>query len=115
MLKKLLAILIIGAMVLSCSDNDDNAFTFPKESTVQNFMWQGLNQWYFWQGDAPNLGHNRFPNNEDYIAYLEKYPDPEDFFYRTCYDHSEIVGEANAVDRFSFVSDNYKTLVNSLE
>lgn len=115
MLKKLLPILLIGFTALSCSDNDDNAFTFPKESTVQNFMWQGLNQWYFWQADAPNLGDNRFPNNDDYISYLEKYSNPEEFFYQTCYNHSEIVGEASATDRFSFVSDNYKTLVNSLE
>ena len=115
MIKKLLSILLMGATILSCSDKDDNVFTFPKEFTVQNFMWQGLNQWYFWQADAPALGDNRFANNEDYVAYLEKYPDPEEFFYRTCYDHNEIVGEANAIDRFSFVSNDYKTLVNSLE
>jgi len=115
MLKKLLAVLIIGATTLACSDNDDNAFTFPKESTVQNFMWQGLNQWYFWQKEAPNLGDNRFANNEDYNVYLEQYTDPEEFFYQTCYMHNQIVGQANAIDRFSFVSDNYKTLVNSLD
>lgn len=115
MLKKSLIAFMFGATFLACSDNDDHAFTFPKESTVQNFMWQGLNQWYFWQQEAPNLGDDRFPNNEDYISYLEKYPDPAEFFYQTCYDHNEVVGTANAVDRFSFVSDNYKTLVNSLE
>ena len=113
--KKLLSILIMGATVLACSDQDDNAFIFPKESTVQNFMWQGLNQWYFWQEEAPNLGDDRFPNNADYIDYLEKYSDPAEFFYQTCYRHSEAVGETNAIDRFSFISDNYKTLVNSLE
>ncbi|MCM4171444.1 carboxyl-terminal protease [Arenibacter sp. TNZ] len=113
-MKKILGLLLIS-MILSCSDKDDDAFTYPKETTVQNFMWQGLNQWYFWQADAPNLGDNRFTTNEDYVTYLEKYSDPEEFFYQTCYKHSNIVGASTAIDRFSFLEDDYKTLVNSLE
>src|SRR5690606_31110287 len=101
-MKKILGLLLI-TIVLSCSDKDDDAFVYPKESTVQHFMWQGLNQWYFWQADAPNLGENRFASNEDYVAYLETYTDPEEFFYQTCYQHSNVVGNSSAVDRFSFV------------
>lgn len=112
-MKKILGLLLI-TVVFSCSDKDDDAFTYPKESTVQHFMWQGLNQWYFWQTDAPNLGDNRFATNDDYVAYLESYTDPEEFFYQTCYKHSNVVGNSSAVDRFSFVEDDYKTLVNSL-
>ncbi|HCO82094.1 MAG TPA: carboxyl-terminal protease, partial [Arenibacter sp.] len=96
------------------SDKDDDAFVYPKESTVQNFMWQGLNLWYFWQADAPNLGDSRFTSNDDYVAYLESYTDPEEFFYQTCYKHSKVVGSSSAIDRFSFVEDDYETLVNSL-
>jgi len=81
---------------------------------VQNFMWQGLNLWYFWQADAPNLGDSRFTSNDDYVAYLESYTDPEEFFYQTCYKHSKVVGNSSAIDRFSFVEDDYETLVNSL-
>ncbi|RAJ07423.1 S41 family peptidase [Arenibacter echinorum] len=112
-MKKILGLLLI-AIVLSCSDKDDDAFVFPKESTVQNFMWQGLNQWYFWQADAPNLGDSRFATNDDYVAYLETYTDPEEFFYQTCYKHTKVVGSSSAIDRFSFVEDDYETLVNSL-
>ncbi|MCM4169169.1 hypothetical protein KCTC52924_00062 [Arenibacter antarcticus] len=112
-MKKILALLFV-ATTLSCSDKDDDAFTYPKETEVQNFMWQGLNQWYFWQADAPNLGDNRFATNEEYVAYLEKYTDPEEFFYQTCYKHSNIVGTDNAIDRFSFLNNDYRTLVNSL-
>ncbi|NNG10959.1 MAG: carboxyl-terminal protease [Arenibacter sp.] len=113
-MKKIFGILLC-TLILSCSDKDDNAFLYPKETTVQNFMWQGLNQWYFWQADAPNLGDERFTTNEEYVAYLEKYPDPEEFFYQTCYNHSNIVGSGSAVDRFSFVEEDYETLVNALE
>tara|TARA_R110001606_G_scaffold188_3_gene788 strand:+ start:2793 stop:4265 length:1473 start_codon:yes stop_codon:yes gene_type:complete len=112
-MKKILGLLLI-AIALSCSDKDDDAFVYPKESTVQNFMWQGLNLWYFWQADAPNLGDSRFTSNDDYVAYLESYTDPEEFFYQTCYKHSKVVGNSSAIDRFSFVEDDYETLVNSL-
>lgn len=112
-MKKILGLLLI-AIALSCSDKDDDAFVYPKESTVQNFMWQGLNLWYFWQADAPNLGDSRFTSNDDYVAYLESFTDPEEFFYQTCYKHSKVVGSSSAIDRFSFVEDDYETLVNSL-
>tara|TARA_R110001632_G_scaffold749_8_gene2787 strand:+ start:2902 stop:4374 length:1473 start_codon:yes stop_codon:yes gene_type:complete len=112
-MKKILGLLLI-AIALSCSDKDDDAFVYPKESTVQNFMWQGLNLWYFWQADAPNLGDSRFTSNDDYVAYLESYTGPEEFFYQTCYKHSKVVGNSSAIDRFSFVEDDYETLVNSL-
>lgn len=113
-MKKIAVLLLIGT-VLSCTDLDDDAFLYPKDSEVQNFMWQGLNQWYFWQSEAPDLGDDRFATNEEYVAYLEKYNDPKDFFYQTCYRHSKIVGETNAIDRFSFLEEDYRTLVNSLE
>jgi|TARA_R100000935_G_scaffold58927_1_gene100224 C-terminal processing protease CtpA/Prc len=48
------------------------------------------------------------------VAYLESYTDPEEFFYQTCYKHSKVVGSSSAIDRFSFVEDDYETLVNSL-
>lgn len=112
-MRKFIALLLLSA-VFSCTDQDDEAFIYPKDSEVQHFMWQGLNQWYFWQADAPNLGDNRFATNEEYIDYLEKYTDPEEFFYQTCYKHSRIIGEANAIDRFSFLNKDYRVLVNSL-
>jgi len=112
-MKKILGLLLV-TLIFSCSDKDDDAFTYPKETTVQNFMWEGLNQWYFWQADAPNLGDDRFTTNEDYVAYLEQFTDPEEFFYQTCYQHSQIVGNSSAIDRFSFVENDYETLVNAL-
>ncbi|SHI83744.1 C-terminal processing protease CtpA/Prc, contains a PDZ domain [Arenibacter nanhaiticus] len=112
-MKKTIGLLVLF-LCLSCTDKDDNAFLYPQETTVQNFIWQGLNQWYFWQAEAKNLGDDRFATNEDYVGYLKKYPDPENFFYNTCHRHSNIVGSDAAIDRFSFVNSDYKTLVNQL-
>ena len=114
--------LFIGVSLLfaSCSDNDDSGVQLnpggptptAANVTVQNFMWQALNVWYFWQADAPNLGDNRFSTDEDYTAYLESFPNPSDFFFNTCYNHSRIVGGDAATDRFSFLAEDYRDLVN---
>lgn len=116
------AMLFVGLSLLfaSCSDNDDSGVQInpggpsPTASNVvvQNFMWQALNVWYFWQADAPNLGDNRFNSDEDYTAYLESFPNPSDFFFNTCYNHRNVVGDAAATDRFSFLAEDYRDLVN---
>ena len=42
----------------SCQDQDDIAA--PSNLEIQNFIWKGLNQYYLWQADVPNLADNRF-------------------------------------------------------
>lgn len=90
----------------------------PKEEvdvTVQDFMWKAMNAYYFWQADVPNLADNRFSTDAEYTAFLAANSDPAAFFYNLCNKHSEIVGREAAVDRFSFLSEDYKELVNSFE
>lgn len=122
MQKYLVLFLGVSLFLTGCDKNDDDGIGGPSgpdpdpsaDVTVQDFMWQGLNLWYFWQADAPNLGDNRFDNSADYTAYLQTYDNPSDFFFNTCYMHERIVGESAAIDRFSFVSDDYKELTQNL-
>ena len=43
----------------SCEDNDDKPAT---NLTIQNFIWKGMNQYYLWQSDVPNLADDKFKN-----------------------------------------------------
>ncbi len=96
---------------LSCSDDDGikNVPTPDPEPsadvTAQNFMWQAMNLWYFWQGDVDDLADDRFTTDAEYTAFLENNSNPESFFYDTL-----LFGE----DRFSFANEDYSELVNSL-
>ncbi|MEO2051061.1 MAG: S41 family peptidase [Allomuricauda sp.] len=110
-------------MVLaSCNKDDDQIKNGPtpdpdpvaQDVTVQNFMWQAMNLWYFWQADVPDLADDRFSTNAEYTAFLESFTDPENFYYSICNNHRRIVGSQAAVDRFSFEEENYTDLVNSL-
>jgi len=121
-MKKYVALFLgLGILSVGCNKDDDGVSgpngPDPDPSanvTVQDFMWQGLNIWYFWQADAPNLGDNRFNSSKEYTDYLESYSNPTDFFYNTCYKHERIVGETAAIDRFSFVREDYKELTQNL-
>ncbi|MBT8208965.1 MAG: carboxyl-terminal protease, partial [Eudoraea sp.] len=55
MKKYFLPLLAVGLLVLGCSKNDDDGFSGPRDLDPQNFMWQAMNIWYFWQADVPNL------------------------------------------------------------
>ena len=120
MKKYLLLFLSIGLILTSCKKSDDAVADLaqeesteepkeePKEEvniTVQDFMWQALNLWYFWQGEVPDLADERFSLQSDYEEYLSQNPDPEEFL-NTKLLFSE--------DKFTFYSDNFKDLTNFL-
>ncbi|NKI27265.1 PDZ domain-containing protein [Arenibacter sp. 6A1] len=122
-MNKYLLLVCFGATLFftSCSKPDDTPVVIDKtpptpetiDITVQNFMWQSMNAYYFWQADVPDLSDSRFSNDDAYIKYLESEKDPGTFFYNICNNHIQKVGEATAVDRFSFYTEDYKELTQS--
>lgn len=115
MKKYLLVFLGVGLFLGSCSKNDDPQIKEESEETiptpevdmdvtVQNFMWQTMNTYYYWQGDVANLRDGRFTSNDDYISFLETEENPGTFF-----DEKLLYTE----DRFSFYSEDYKELTQS--
>ncbi|MBW8199302.1 S41 family peptidase [Flagellimonas abyssi] len=111
----------LSLLLTSCSNDDNGIKPGPTpdpdptaDVAAQNFMWKAMNLWYFWQPDVPDLADTRFSTDAEYTAFLESYPDPENFYYSICNNHERIVGEENAIDRFSFANEDYSELVNSL-
>jgi len=76
----------------------------PTEVTVQNFMWNAMNLWYFWQEEVPDLADDRFATQEEFIAYLQATPNPTDFIESLRFQE----------DRFTFFNDDFDELLNSL-
>ncbi len=98
MKKYVLGLLVLGGLVLGCSKNDDNGYTGPTDLDTQNFMWQAMNLWYFWQADVPNLADDRFESDLEYTEFLGSETDPAVFFDTKL---------RYIQDRFSFYSDDY--------
>ncbi|APQ15873.1 S41 family peptidase [Maribacter hydrothermalis] len=117
MKKIFLSLLFIGAMVISCNKNDDDPIideevietleeVTPDEVDieVQNFFWQTLNTYYFWQGDVPDLSDDKFDTQTAYEQYLTDNPIPIDFL-----ENKLLFSE----DRFTFYDEDYTQLVNN--
>jgi carboxyl-terminal processing protease len=90
---------------ISCQDQDDVAA--PTQLEVQNFIWKGLNLYYLWQADVPNLSDNKFANQAALNTFLNQYPDPNVLF--------DALRVDKTIDRFSWIVDDYLTLEGQLQ
>ncbi|MCF7561392.1 S41 family peptidase [Sabulilitoribacter multivorans] len=100
-LKALFLILIVSFSTISCfQDNDDNLIT---ASEINDFIWKGMNVFYLYKAEIPNLADDRFSSNAEYADYLNSYSNPFDLF-------ESLIHERQTVDRFSWIVDDYIAL-----
>ncbi len=99
-LKPLILLLLLLALPLGCSDNDDNAV--PNSLAIKDFVWKGMNLYYLWQADVPDLADDRFSNQAELNVFLENFETPESLFSALRTD--------NAIDRFSVIYSDYRVL-----
>ncbi|NDI98099.1 peptidase S41 [Flavobacterium sp. LaA7.5] len=99
----LLALLMVTSLTFqSCEDMDDNAVP------VNDFIWKGLNLYYLWQEQVPELDDDRFGNQAQLNTYLEGFSSPESLFQNLLY-------EPGTTDRFSVLFPDYRVLENALQ
>ena len=89
----------------SCEDMDDVAA--PEYLEVNDFVWKGLNLYYLWQADVPNLADEKFANQSDLNTFLKEYPQPEDLF--------EALRVDKSIDKFSWIVSDYRDLEGMLQ
>ena len=108
-LNRILSIFIIFSFfVIGCkkeSDDDPNIAKLENDLEISDFIWKGLNQYYYWQESVINLADSKLDNLSEYSFYLSQNPNPENFF--NSLKHSD--------DEFSWLSDDYEELENYLQ
>lgn len=104
--RKTLLAFVAGSVIVSCSRNNDSVTETPtaQADPINNFIWKGLNSWYYWQDKVPNLADNRFATVADYNTFLNSNTDHSDFFYSLLYNYPNI-------DRNSWIVDNVNDLM----
>ncbi|PJJ06991.1 C-terminal processing protease CtpA/Prc [Flavobacterium sp. 1] len=103
---KVTLLLFLAFFILqSCEDNDDVAP--PTNLEVNDFIWKGLNLYYLWQADVPNLADDKFANQAELNNFLKGYSKPEDLFDALRVDKS--------IDRFSWIVSDYLELEGQLQ
>jgi carboxyl-terminal processing protease len=89
----------------SCQDNDDVAEPIGLE--INDFVWKGMNLYYLWQTDVPNLSDSRFATQKELNNFLTLYSKPEELF--------NALRVNSTIDRFSWIVDDYLELEGALQ
>lgn len=97
----------------SCQDNDD--IGAPAYLEVNDFIWKGLNLYYLWQADVPNLADDKFKTQTQLNNFLSGYPQPENLFESLLYKPASLNPAEETVDRFSWIVDDYLELEGQLQ
>ncbi len=106
MMKKLIFSIItvgfIGLNLISCSSDDDSTPVGGENADINAFVWSGLNTWYYWQNDVPNLSNDI---STDTYQSLIMNNTPETLFDQLLY-------QKGMVDRNSIIMSDYTELEN---
>jgi carboxyl-terminal processing protease len=103
-----LSLLSIILFITSCSKSDDNITEPNINDDINYFIWKGMNAFYFWQKDVPNLANNRFSNLNELYTHFRDYSSPENSF-------NSLIYQKDISDRFSWIVDDYVALENSFQ
>ncbi|OMQ10056.1 S41 family peptidase [[Flexibacter] sp. ATCC 35103] len=112
-LKSVLLLFLLAFSLQSCEDQDD--VESPAALQVNDFVWKGLNQFYLWQADVPNLADDRFNTQEALNSFLRGYAKQEDLFQDLLNKPISKFPKGQAIDRFSWIVDDYTVLEQELQ
>ncbi len=86
-------------------DSDDNAVNLSGDLQISDFVWQGLNYFYYWQESVVKLSDSLLNDSEKYTEFINENPNPKEFFESL--KHPD--------DRFSWIQEDYQELDNYLK
>ena len=98
-------IIVFNGCKKSGDDEDPNIIRIETDLEISDFIWKGLNQYYYWQESVSNLSDSKKENESDYAYYLSQNTNPETFFNSLL--HPD--------DKFSWIVDDYIELENMLQ
>ncbi len=99
-----LLIICASTLFTGCfEDMDDNP---ASTRDLNDFVWRGLNTYYLYKENVPDLANNRF-DTDTYNAFLNSFASPEALFEYLRY-------QPQTVDRFSWITSNYIQLEQQL-
>lgn len=88
---------------LGCEDQDDNIQRISGLE-IQDFVYRGMNTWYLFKDEIPDLADGRFTTQTEYQNYLRGFPAPESLF--------QALKAPEPTDRFSIIVSDYEVLNN---
>ena len=98
LLKRIVLLVFVTSVFTSCfNDIDDDLIA---SSDINSFIWRGMNLYYLYKDNVPDLANDRFSSDLDYNNYLNQFSTPESLFESLIYDRQNI-------DEFSALLSDY--------
>ena len=102
--KFLIPLLAISVLFVSCFEDMDDKLHTASTQDIQNFIYRGLNYYYLYKADTPELADDAFANEEERNNFLTKFDTPEGLFDYLL----------SSQDRFSQLYSDYTVIENAL-
>ena len=104
-MQKLLPYVFLLFILISCKDEDDNIPPRNNDFEIEDFIWQGLNTYYYWQSSVADLADKRFDSQKSYASYLSQFNGNHELLFESLLSDK---------DRFSWIMSDYILLENQL-
>ncbi len=102
--KIFIPLLVISVLFVSCFEDLDDNVQVASTLNIQNFIYRGLNFFYLYKADAPELANDAFANDTERNNFLKTFDSPE-----TLFDYLK-----SPQDRFSNLYSDYTLIENAL-
>ena len=92
-------------ILISCKDEDDKIVPREYDFEIEDFMWEGLNTYYFWQNSVSDLADDRFESQKSYANFLSQFNGNHELLFESLLSYK---------DRFSWIMSDYTELEKQL-
>ena len=104
-MQKIIPYILLLFFTISCKDKDDNISSRHYDFEIEDFIWKGLNTYYYWQNSISDLADNRFDSQKSYASFLSRFNANHDLLFESLLSEN---------DRFSWIMSDYTALENQL-
>ena len=98
-------IALVVFLTYSCHEDIDDELDPASDAEINDFIWKGMNVFYLYKSDVPDLADDRFNSDEEYTEYLNSFDSPETLFNSVLRDD----------DEFSIIVEDFRVLEQSLD
>ena len=103
--KYFVVLFLLGSITTGCFEDNDDVIPVASAAEIKDFIWKGMNTFYLYKADVPDLANNRFSSEEEYNNFLNSFDTPEAIFDAL----------QSSVDEFSFLVSDYIALEQAFD
>lgn len=96
-------IFLIAFTLTGCFDDNDDVINPAPTTEIGDFVWKGMNSYYLYKDNVPDLADDRFTSQGDLNNYIDGFSSPKTLFENLVYDRP-------ATDKFSWIVSDYEAL-----